>query len=1193
MKSVIKYGANDGPDTDESVIEEIIDSVRDAIRKSPNLTEARHIDISGSAGTDRACLISRIVRRIRKTVFVVVDTVQTAESAAQDLSFFGGPSGPAVRIFPPYNILPFKRLSYHNETAARRIRVLYELAVSHDSPSIVVVPAETLLQRIIPRDVLCGYAEPVMVNEDIDRDRFIAKLNAGGYVHASIVEEPGEYSVRGGIVDVYCPLYDDPLRIELFGDTVDSIRRFSATTQRKTDTIDEAVILPAREAVFETRDIQDIIHRARKQKSASGITESAVTGFIERLGEEGVFPGIEGLLPLIYDSPGTVFDYMAKDALIVQYDPAAAEKEAARKEDTATRNYLSACEDNRMCVTPESVYLSREQVKDIVSGRPIVSFRMIQVHPSGKTADHFTTAFKISAEENPDLSSGVTRGRDERLLKPLVDWLETHEANGYQAAIVCSTRFQAERIQGLLEPYGKHPEIVSSFSDISSRLIKPVLLVGHLSGGVVFHDLRLAIITEKEIFGSRPARKTRSESRQAAKTAFLDFSDLNTDDLVVHIAHGIGRYRGLEKLTIENITSDFMVIEYKDGDKLYLPVDRMDMVQKYLGVDDAAPVIDKLGGTAWQKTKAKARKSVEKIAGDLLSLYARRKVETGHAFAGDDSYYRDFEAGFAHEETEDQIKAIEEVLSDMETPAPMDRLICGDVGYGKTEVALRAVFKAVNDGKQVAVMVPTTLLAEQHFRTFTERFEKYPVTVECISRFRSRKEQNQIVERMKKGAADILIGTHRLLQKDIGFNDLGLIIIDEEQRFGVRHKEKLKKMRSMVDVLSMTATPIPRTLHMSMLGVRDISVISTPPELRRPIISYISELDPAVISEAIRRELDRGGQVFFVHNNIFTIWNMSKYLKDLVPEVTLGVAHGRLGEDELESVMQKFIHRQIDMLVTTTIVESGLDIPNANTIIINRADRFGLSQIYQLRGRVGRAGEQAYAHLIVPEEAALSRDAQKRLKVLMEHSDLGAGFQIALNDLKIRGGGAALGIDQSGHVSAVGYDMFLQLMEESIAKLKGETVTETLEPEINIPVSVYIPESYIPDLDGRITAYRRLSRMKELREVADFREELIDRYGKPPAEVIHLMLKIMLRILAKKAGVKRLDMSMETLSMAFSELHQKNPRGIIEMIASEPERFRVTPSQTLIAPLQKSGINNLMNQSKKILIEIAERVNNY
>jgi transcription-repair coupling factor (superfamily II helicase) len=528
----------------------------------------------------------------------------------------------------------------------------------------------------------------------------------------------------------------------------------------------------------------------------------------------------------------------------------------------------------------------------------------------------------------------------------------------------------------------------------------------------------------------------------------------------------------------------------------------------------------------------------------------------------------------------------------MEQDRPMDRLICGDVGYGKTEVALRAAFKTVNDGKQVALLVPTTLLAEQHFVTFSERFERYPVHIACLSRFRSRKEQRDILEHSRQGKADIVIGTHRLLQKDVAFKDLGLIVIDEEQRFGVKHKETLKKLRNTVDVLSMTATPIPRTLHMSLMGVRDISVIQTPPELRRPIISYISEFDPMVITEAIRNELERGGQIFFVHNNINTIWNTARYLQDLVPEMRLGVAHGRLEEDELERAMYQFMNREMDMLVCTTIVESGLDIPNANTMIINRADRFGLAQIYQLRGRIGRSNEQAYAYLFVPKEAALTRDAQKRLKVLMEHSDLGAGFQIAMNDLKIRGGGAALGVEQSGRIAAVGYDMFLKLLEESVSRLKGEAVTEPLEPEINVPMSVHIPETYITEIDQRMAVYRRLARMSDLKEVADIKAELTDRYGPLPEPAQNLLIKIMLRIIAIKAGVKRLDLMDGRMVLAFSETHQKNPMGVLNLIDESPERFQVSPEETLTVYMSANGSPRLMAEAKNTLMEIARHVNN-
>jgi len=615
------------------------------------------------------------------------------------------------------------------------------------------------------------------------------------------------------------------------------------------------------------------------------------------------------------------------------------------------------------------------------------------------------------------------------------------------------------------------------------------------------------------------------------------------------------------------------------------------MVQKYMGVDGVMPVIDKMGGKSWQRIRAKAKKSVEKIARDLLALYASRKVVEGYAFAPMDKYYQDFEAGFPYEETPDQIKTIDDVLNDMESTLPMDRLICGDVGYGKTEVALRAAFKAVNDGKQVAVLVPTTILAEQHFKTFSERFERYPVIIECLSRFRTRKQQQDILSRLKEGKADIVIGTHRLVQKDVMFKDLGLAVIDEEQRFGVKHKEKLKKMRKNVDVLSMTATPIPRTLHMSLMGVRDISTIQTPPGQRQAIISYISEFDPVIVTEAIRKEMDRKGQVFFVHNNINTIWNIAKYLKELVPEVRFAVAHGRLSESELEKAMLQFLNKEIDLLICTTIVESGLDIPNANTIIINRADRFGLAQIYQLRGRVGRSDEQAYAYLFISKEAVLTREAEKRLRVLMDHSGLGAGFQIAMNDLKIRGGGSALGVSQSGHIAAVGYDMFLKLMEETISGLKGETVVEKLEPEINVPMSVFIPESYIIDADQRLVAYRRLSKMTQLKDVADFKEELSDRYGKLPQEATNLLLKIMLKILSVQAGVKKLDITAKMLFLSFSELHLKRPFGVHDIVDKNKDLYEFLPNNRLKVRLQGNGIGMMIAQSRNILKEIAGYVN--
>jgi transcription-repair coupling factor (superfamily II helicase) len=729
----------------------------------------------------------------------------------------------------------------------------------------------------------------------------------------------------------------------------------------------------------------------------------------------------------------------------------------------------------------------------------------------------------------------------------------------------------------------------NGFSQVQNNRGQVCVCIGQVSAGFVWPAQLLALVTGDEIFGVRQQRRKYTKPRP--RTQLLDMQELKQDDLIVHDDHGIGRYGGLEKLNVAGLTNDFLVLVYKAGDKLYLPVDRMGVVQKYMGVDGVTPVLDTLGGKSWEKVKSRVKKSAEKIAGELLKLYARRKIDRGYPFSAPDTYLNEFEAGFAFEETVDQHKAIEDTLADMQRPTPMDRLVCGDVGYGKTEVALRAAFLAVNDGKQVAVLVPTTILAEQHFATFSSRFERYPVNIACLSRFRSARIQRNIVNDLKAGKVDIVIGTHRLLQKDIVFNDLGLLVLDEEQRFGVKHKEKLKKFRSSVDVLALTATPIPRTLHLSLVGVRDISIISTPPEYRKSIITYISEFDEAVIADAIKKELGRQGQIFFVHNNIQTIDKIAGKLRRLVPEVRLEVAHGRMDENHLEEVMFLFMNKEIDLLVCTTIIESGLDIASANTIIVNRADRFGLAQMYQLRGRVGRSDEQAYAYLLIPPESVLGKDAQKRLKVLMEHSDLGSGFQIAMSDLKIRGGGTILGASQSGHIAAVGYDMFLKLMENSIAEIKGEATVKALEPEINVNLSALLSEHYIPDIDQRMSAYRRLARMTELQQIAEFKSELIDRFGHMPDEAANLLLKIVLKVMAKKAGVARLDMMNQKMVLHFSESHQRNPAAMVDMIMDAPKRFELSPEYVLKARLTSHNITAQLVQAKNLLKEIAQRVN--
>ncbi len=1161
-------------------------SLKPLIDKIPE--RASGIDCIGLSGSDKAYLVSRLYMEHRVPMIVIVPSPKDAERYLEDLKFFSEKFRPALLYFPPYNILPFKYISYHNETAAERIRSLYRM-IENDAPPIVITTVGALLQKIIPKQEISDYAELIMVNEEVDQDLLVKKLVSGGYVRSRIVEEPGDFSVRGGIVDIFSPLYPDPLRIELFGDTVESLRFFSAINQRTIKNIPEAVILPARETILKMERLSYIIRRIRGQASELDIPVTLVRNLIARIKRDGVFPGIEGLLPLIYPELDTFFDYIPQNSLCVLSEPSDLETAAEQAHEQALKNYMAASSEPRLCVAPDSFYLEWSDAKEIFQQKKPLTIKMLPVSKGMSENEKDSRQFHFSITDNLAISLELKRRQEKGLFTPLANWIVHQKQSGCDILLICSTRSQADRLGSLLMPYGIQPLRVEGFPSLKPGNRQVYLSIGQVSSGFVWPAEALAIITEDEVFGAK--HRGRKKPKKEVRTDLLEFEDLKKKDLVVHNEHGIGQYEGLVKLKLNGVSNDFLKIVYKDDDKLYLPVDSMSVIQKYMGVDGIEPSLDKLGGKSWERVKARVKRSAEKIAGELLELYAERKVKKGHAYRDVDKDFQDFEAGFPYTETADQLTAIEEVLNDMKETVPMDRLVCGDVGYGKTEVALRASLVAVNDGKQVAILVPTTVLAEQHFSTFSSRFEAYPINIECLSRFRSLPEQRTIINELKAGKIDIIIGTHRLLQKDVLFKDLGLFVIDEEQRFGVKHKEKLKKIRNMVDVLALTATPIPRTLHLSLMGIRDISVISTPPEHRKSIITYISELDDAVILEAIQKELRRNGQIFFVHNNIHSIWAMSKHLQELVPEARLDVAHGRLDEDALENVMFRFMNKEIDLLVCTTIIESGLDIPSANTILINRADRFGLAQIYQLRGRVGRIDEQAYAYLFIPNESALGKDAQKRLKVLMEHSDLGSGFQIAMSDLKIRGGGTILGAAQSGHVAAVGYDMFLKLMENAMSELKGEPIQERLEPEINIMISAFIPESYIPDIDQRLSAYRRLAKMTELNDIADFKTELIDRFGALPVEAANLLLKIMLKVLAIKAGVKRFDLTGRQLLLGFSEVHQKNPLGIIDLIASKERQFEFTPEHVLRTKLSKSDPNGLVGQAKNILKEIIQRVN--
>ena len=1156
------------------------------------------VECAGLSGPSLSFFLASLFRQAGRGLLVVAPTERETQTLLQDLDFFldapekGDKARPQALAFPSYHILPFKPMRYHGETASSRIQTLFRLSQADAGhPILAVASARAAMDRVIPRQVLTDSAEWVLADEELDRDLLIARLAESGYTSTLVVEEPGEFSVRGGIVDVFAAGNPDPLRIEFDGETVVSIRSFSPATQRTVKLMEEAFILPATEAVVREKDLSGLTHRLREKALGQGLAVTRVREMVEELRSQGRLAGMESYLPLLHESCGALFDYLAPGTLVVLVEPSRVRAEMDAAVERLADNAREAAEAGRLALPPEESHLPPAEFFSRVDALGPVLLPAVG-SPAVPGEKPGAETFRFGVSGNEELVAGLSGHHDrEHPLSALVDWIRERQEEGCAPVLVCRNKAQAERLWSLLVPYGLEMEAGwrERLSAPGDRKVR--LTLGRLSGGFTWPEQGLALVTEAEIFGSGRGRRMPGRSESRPRTELLDLAELRQGDYVVHEEHGIARYEGLSEVSVNNVAGDFLVLSYKEGDRLYVPVDRANAIQKYRGVEGHGPSLDRLGGKSWDRVKARVKRSVEKIAGELLKLYAERKVRQGHAFSPADSYFHEFEEAFEYDETPDQIRAIHDVLDDMERPTPMDRLVCGDVGYGKTEVALRAAFKAVSDGKQVAFLAPTTILVEQHCRTFSRRFRTYPVKVACLNRFRTPAEQKEIVKGLADGTVDIAIGTHRLIQKDVKFKDLQLVIIDEEQRFGVKHKERLKTLRSTVDVLALTATPIPRTLHLSMVGIRDMTVINTPPEQRRPITTYVCPPDDRVIKEAIEREIARKGQVFYVHNRVESIHRVAGAVKGLVPGARVAVAHGQMDEGELEKVMMRFVDRQVDVLVCTTIIESGLDIQTANTILVDRADTFGLAQMYQLRGRVGRGDEQAYAYLFIPDEATLTPDAVKRLKVLMEHSDLGAGFQIAMSDLTIRGGGTILGSAQSGHVAAVGYEMYLKLMETAVSELKGEDISMPLEPEINVDFSALIPETYMPDVDQRLSAYRRLARMERVSAVSAFQEEMKDRFGKPPDEAVHLLYKIMLRILCREAGVRKLDLSGMSLTLAMSPEHQKRPEALAGMVLASPEALSVSSEGLLRVKLPREGIKPRVLYAKNVLKDLAARVN--
>ncbi|MEE9241353.1 MAG: transcription-repair coupling factor [bacterium] len=1063
-------------------------------------------------GADEASIawwLANLTAKCRKPLVFVASAVRRLRQVEGNLRFFlsGGEKERderSVYFFPAWDVYPYARISPSSEVVGRRMAALDFLLSG--GPGIVLTTPEAVSCRIPPPSRFREAALTLREGDEIDRDHLLGGLEGLMYVRRSIVESPGEYAVRGGIVDFYTPQEGRPVRVDLRGDEIDSLREFHPQTQRTLLTRSEIRVFPARELVLTGEETER--GAAALREAAGGEPDQRVERLLEHLGAEGHFSGMEGLAPLILPEMGTFFDAVPGDAVWMLDDPEAIAL-AVKKIWSEVEEEASLAEERGLIgFEPGRLWLRPEEVDEGISLWPRVALDSFGLDAIPGLDGNAGEGLTLSSEHLPPIW-----GRFAHFVDELLKWLKA----GEKVVIVAGDRTQALRVQALLRERDIGVSILPVAEGLGEGAEGLVLTEGRLSSSVRLPEEKRIFFRTDDLFAASVGRRRPAAGKSRPGEGLRD---LKEGDYIVHIDHGVGQYLGSRILDHVEGEDEFLHIAYAGSDKLYVPMDDIDRVHIYRGTGNT-PVLDKLGGTKWAKTKKGVKKALQSIARDLVRLYSERGVVEGLSFGPDGSWDSEIASGFEYEETPDQEQAIRDVLGDMEKAQPMDRLVCGDVGYGKTEVALRAAARAVSSGRQVALVVPTTLLAHQHWETFRERLKSLPVEVEMLSRFRTRKEQAEVVERLASGGVDIVIGTHRLFQKDVRFKDIGLLIIDEEHRFGVVHKEKFKKMRVNVDVLTLTATPIPRTLQLALSGARDMSIIETPPLHRLAPRTYIARFSKKVVADAIRREMDRGGQIFFVHNRVRSLPAMARFLESAVPEARLLTAHGQMKERQLEDVMEKFISREADVLLCTSIIESGLDIPTVNTILISRADTFGMAQLYQLRGRVGRDRFQAHAYLLVPGTEALTREARERLQALEDLSELGSGFKLASRDLEIRGAGHLLGHRQSGRIAAVGFEMYCRLLEEVLQEAQGRRV-EYREPDIVVPVAGSVPPAWVPAQAERLEIYRRVASADDPADIHEIEAELSDRFGPLPPRALRLLQLGELRIRCRSCGVKSL-----------------------------------------------------------------------
>jgi transcription-repair coupling factor (superfamily II helicase) len=1053
--------------------------IEELVRSGQKKTE-----VSGLVGSGKPLLLACLKRKFDSPILVMTSHPEESWKIYEDLvSLLGGEE---VRLFPGWEILPYEFKVPHSEVIGGRLDCLYDL-ISGENP-IVVTTVRACLEKTITPDELKGKSVILKVGETEDIDELVTRLHHLGFKRFPQVEEIGTFSVRGGILDVFPYSSSDPFRIEFFGDSIESIRTFAVADQRSLHQTDSALILPKREVLLGDEEVERCLSRLK-------------TGPAERLREKLQFtdevPGLEWLATLFGLPQAHIGDYISRDTIVFLDEPEVMEGELDLIREETEKLFNQAGGKEEALPEPQKLWEVRDGFYQKLS-----SFRTIEHHSFGVK----TPSLNLRMRE-PE----VFGGNVDLLKSAIKDYL----GDDRPIFVFCENTGQRDRLIELLGSYAQ----------------RITWEVKNLSGGFVLPETGLTVLTDHQIFSRHFWHRRKRRFNEGM--ALSSYSAIQTGDFAVHIDHGIGRYAGLETLEVDERKRECLKLVYEGGDKLYVPIEEFNRVHKFVG-KEGAPVLSKLGGAAWENVKKRTKKAIQDMAQELIGLYAERKAVPGLTFSPDTVWQKELEESFIYEETPDQLATIDAVKTDMEQSIPTDRLICGDVGYGKTEVAVRAAFKAVMDGKQVAVLVPTTILAFQHHFTFSERLKSFPVRVEMLSRFKSPAEQKKTIQELKEGKVDIVIGTHRLIQRDVQFKDLGLLVIDEEQRFGVAQKEKIKKLRRLVDVITLSATPIPRTLQLSLFGARDMSIINTPPKDRLPIQTEISLFDKKLITDAVLREVDRGGQVYFVHNRVQTIEAMYRFLSQLVPQIRIAAAHGQMDERLLEKVMLDFLNRQYDLLLVTSIIESGIDMPNVNTIIIDRADRFGLAQLYQLRGRVGRSNVRAYAYLLIPKVKTLNSSARKRLKALEQFTQLGSGFHLALRDLEIRGAGNLLGPQQHGFIEEVGFDLYCRLLDEAVKELKGERTEMLPEVKLQFDLDIYIPESYIPDSQQRVEIYRKLSEAKSSQEVGEVEAEIIDRFGNPPVEVEDLLNLTVIRLSAARLGISRVSMKEERLSLEFS-----------------------------------------------------------